>query len=428
MTTSDEAARMTASADPQRYPERARSLLRLLGQRIVILDGAMGTMIQRRRLTEAEFRAERFAGSPVDLAGNNDLLTLTQPQVIAQIHREYLDAGADIITTNTFNSTAISADYLVAGEHLAAELNLAAARLARETADEAARRSGRERFVAGALGPTSRTASLSPDVNDPAYRNVDFDELAGAYADAVRGLVAGGVDAILIETIFDTLNAKAALFAVRETLDELGVDLPIIVSGTITDASGRTLSGQTTEAFGIDPHEVEGGGRPDRAWRQAASTLSRALRIADTFVCAYLEEAAPNAFGEYDEPCDRGRRLAASGFVNMVGGCCGTTPEHIREVAEAVTGLEPRRIPCIARACRLSGLEPLTIDAASLFVNAGERIERRRFCCSATIEAGDERRGWTSRAPHIATARSSSTSTWTRACSIRRRLWCASCG
>jgi 5-methyltetrahydrofolate--homocysteine methyltransferase len=387
---------MTGSMTASAHPERARSLLRLLGQRILILDGAMGTMIQRRRLTETEFRAERFADWPVDLAGNNDLLTLTQPQVIAQIHREYLDAGADVITTNTFNSTAISqADYRL--QQLAPELNLAAARLARETADEAARRSGRERFVAGALGPTSRTASLSPDVNDPAYRNVDFDELAGAYADAVRGLVAGGVDAILIETIFDTLNAKAALFAVRETLDELGVDLPIIVSGTITDASGRTLSGQTTEAFWNSIRHAKPavvGLNCALGGKQLRPYIEELSRIADTFVCAYPNAGLPNAFGEYDETsCETAavlRDFAASGFVNMVGGCCGTTPEHIREVAEAVTGLEPRRIPCIARACRLSGLEPLTIDAASLFVNAGERTNvtgSAKF--RKLIEAGD---------------------------------------
>ena len=354
-------------------------LLRLLEQRIVVLDGAMGTMIQRRRLTEADFRGDRFAGSPVDLRGNNDLLTLTQPGVIAQIHREYLDAGADVITTNTFNSTAISqADYRL--QHLAVELNEAAARLAREAADEAARRTGRPRFVAGALGPTSRTASLSPDVNDPAYRNVDFDELAAIYSDAVRGLVAGGVDAILIETIFDTLNAKAALFAVRETLERLGVDLPLIVSGTITDASGRTLSGQTTEAFWNSIRHAKPsvvGLNCALGGKQLRPYIEELSRLAGTFVCAYPNAGLPNAFGEYDETsCETAEVLkdfAASGFVNMVGGCCGTTPEHIREVAEAVAGMEPRRIPDIVPACRLSGLEPLTIDAASLFVNVGER-------------------------------------------------------
>jgi 5-methyltetrahydrofolate--homocysteine methyltransferase len=372
------------------------ALLRLLERRIVVLDGAMGTMIQRQRLAEQDFRGSRFAEWPVDLSGNNDLLTLTQPQVIAQIHREYLEAGADVITTNTFNSTAISqADYRL--QHLAPELNLAAARLARATADEVGRLTGRQRLVVGALGPTSRTASLSPDVNDPAYRNVDFDELAAAYADAVRGLVGGGVDAILIETIFDTLNAKAALFAVAETLDELGVDLPIVVSGTITDASGRTLSGQTTEAFWNSIRHARPavvGLNCALGGKQLRPYVEELSRIADSFVCAYPNAGLPNAFGEYDETsCETAevlRDFAASGFVNMVGGCCGTTPEHIREVAEAVDGLEPRRIPRLAPACRLSGLEPLTIDASSLFVNVGERTNvtgSAKF--RKLIEAGD---------------------------------------
>jgi 5-methyltetrahydrofolate--homocysteine methyltransferase len=377
-------------------PERARALLRLLGARIVVLDGAMGTMIQQHRLAEADFRGHRFADWPVDLSGNNDLLTLTRPQVIAQIHREYLEAGADVVTTNTFNSTAISqADYRL--QQLAPELNLAAARLARGAADEVTRLTGRQRFVAGALGPTSRTASLSPDVNDPAYRNVDFDELARAYADAVRGLVAGGVDAILIETIFDTLNAKAALFAVRETFDEMGVDLPIIVSGTITDASGRTLSGQTTEAFWNSIRHAKPavvGLNCALGGKQLRPYIEELSRIADTFVCAYPNAGLPNAFGEYDETsCETAevlRDFAASGFVNMVGGCCGTTPEHIREVARAVAGLQPRDVPSIAPACRLSGLEPLTIDATSLFVNVGERTNvtgSAKF--RKLIEAGD---------------------------------------
>ncbi len=368
----------------------------MLGSRIVVLDGAMGTMIQRQRLAEADFRGDRFADWPVDLSGDNDLLTLTRPQVIAQIHREYLEAGANVITTNTFNATAISqADYRLA--EFAPEMNLAAARLAREAADRTARLTGRQRFVAGALGPTSRTASLSPDVNDPAHRNVDFDQLAGAYADAVRGLVAGGVDAILIETIFDTLNAKAALFAVRETFDVMGVDLPIIVSGTITDASGRTLSGQTTEAFWNSIRHAKPavvGLNCALGGKQLRPHIEELSRIADTFVCAYPNAGLPNAFGEYDETsCETAevlRDFAQSGFVNMVGGCCGTTPEHIREVAQAVEGLEPRRVPSIAPACRLSGLEPLTIDAGSLFVNVGERTNvtgSAKF--RKLIEAGD---------------------------------------
>ncbi|MGA2343626.1 MAG: homocysteine S-methyltransferase family protein, partial [Steroidobacteraceae bacterium] len=227
--------------------DRGNALLALLEQRIVVLDGAMGTMIQNRALCEADFRGDRFADWPKDLRGNNDLLTLTQPHLVAAIHREYLEAGADVITTNTFNSSAISqADYGLQG--LIGELNLAAARLARQAADEVARATGRQCFVAGALGPTSRTASLSPDVNDPGFRNVDFDQLVASYAEAARALIEGGADAILVETIFDTLNAKAALYAVREALDARSVDLPIIISGTITDASGRTLSGQTLEA------------------------------------------------------------------------------------------------------------------------------------------------------------------------------------
>jgi 5-methyltetrahydrofolate--homocysteine methyltransferase len=388
--------RLTPAAGMTAFPERARAFLGLLGARIVVLDGAMGTMIQQHRLIEADFRGDRFADWPVDLRGNNDLLTLTRPQVIAQIHREYLEAGADVVTTNTFNSTAISqADYRL--QELAPELNLAAARLARGAADEVTRLTGRQRFVAGALGPTSRTASLSPKVNDPAYRNVDFDELARAYADAVRGLIAGGVDAILIETIFDTLNAKAALFAVRETLDEMGVDLPIIVSGTITDASGRTLSGQTTEAFWNSIRHAKPavvGLNCALGGKQLRPYIEELSRIADAFVCAYPNAGLPNAFGEYDETsCETAevlRDFAASGFVNMVGGCCGTTPEHIREVARAVAGLEPREIPSIAPACRLSGLEPLTIDAASLFVNVGERTNvtgSAKF--RKLIEAGD---------------------------------------
>ncbi len=380
----------------QQQSLRAHALLALLKKRVVILDGAMGTMIQRHRLSEAEFRGTRFADWPIDVRGNNDLLTLTQPQVIAAIHREYLLAGADLISTNTFNSTAVSqSDYRM--ESLAGELNLAAARLARQAADDVTAQSGRERFVAGALGPTSRTASLSPDVNDPGYRNITFDELARAYGDAARALLAGGVDAILIETIFDTLNAKAALFAVREVLDEAGAELPIIVSGTITDASGRTLSGQTTEAFWNSVRHARPavvGLNCALGGKQLRPYIEELSRIADTYVCAYPNAGLPNAFGEYDETAPETaqtlREFAASGFVNMVGGCCGTTPEHIRAVADAVAGLAPRSVPMIPRACRLSGLEPLSIDARSLFVNVGERTNvtgSAKF--RKLIEAGD---------------------------------------
>jgi 5-methyltetrahydrofolate--homocysteine methyltransferase len=351
----------------------------LLAGRIVILDGAMGTMIQQHHLTEAQFRGERFADWASDLRGNNDLLSLTQPQIIAAIHREYLLAGADVISTNTFNSNAISqADYRM--EALVAELNTAAARVAREVADAVSAETGRPRFVAGALGPTSRTASLSPDVNDPGYRNITFDALVDSYGTAARALIAGGVDLLLIETVFDTLNAKAALFAVRAVLDELGAELPIMVSGTITDASGRTLSGQTTEAFWNSIRHAKPsvvGLNCALGAAQMRPYIEEFSRIADTAVLAYPNAGLPNAFGEYDEtPAETAavlREFAASGFLNVVGGCCGTTPAHIRAIAEAVRTSTPRAIPVRPPACRLSGLEPLNIDAASLFVNVGER-------------------------------------------------------
>jgi 5-methyltetrahydrofolate--homocysteine methyltransferase len=375
---------------------RAKGFRTLLKERLVILDGAMGTMIQGHALTEEQFRGERFAAWHRDLRGNNDLLTLTQPQIIAAIHREYLLAGADVISTNTFNSSAVSqADYGM--ESLVGELNVSAARLARQAADEVTAETGKQRFVAGALGPTSRTASLSPDVNDPGFRNITFDELAAGYAQATQALIEGGVDIILIETIFDTLNAKAALFAVRGVLDEAGTDLPIIVSGTISDASGRTLSGQTTEAFWNSIRHARPavvglncalGGKELRPY------IEELARIADTYVCAYPNAGLPNAFGEYDESPEHTAAIlgefAASGFVNMVGGCCGTTPQHIRAVVRAVAAAPPRTPPHIKRACRLSGLEPLNIDAKSLFVNAGERTNvtgSAKF--RKLIEAGD---------------------------------------
>jgi 5-methyltetrahydrofolate--homocysteine methyltransferase len=375
---------------------RARAFMALLPQRLVILDGAMGTMIQRHALSEEQFRGERFAAWRSDLRGNNDLLTITQPAVIAGIHREYLLAGADLISTNTFNSNAVSqADYAM--QSLVAELNQAAAQLARRVADEVAAETGRQRFVAGALGPTSRTASLSPDVNDPGFRNISFDELVAGYSQATRALIEGGVDAILIETVFDTLNAKAALFAVRGVLDELATDLPIIVSGTISDASGRTLSGQTTEAFWNSIRHARPavvGLNCALGGKQLRPYIEELARIADTYVCAYPNAGLPNAFGEYDETPEHTAEIlgefAASGFVNMVGGCCGTTPEHIRAMVRAVADLPPRTVPSIARACRLSGLEPLQIDANSLFVNVGERTNvtgSAKF--RKLIEAGD---------------------------------------
>ena len=374
---------------------RTRAFTALLQQRLVILDGAMGTMIQRHALSEAQFRGERFADWHRDLRGNNDLLTLTQPAIIAAIHRDYLLSGADLISTNTFNSSAISqADYGM--QSLVGELNSAAAQLARRVADDVTAETGRQRFVAGALGPTSRTASLSPDVNDPGFRNVSFDELAAAYGQAARALIEGGVDVILIETVFDTLNAKAALFAVREVLDE-GVDLPIIVSGTITDASGRTLSGQTTEAFWNSIRHARPlavGLNCALGAKQLRPYIEELARIADTYVCAYPNAGLPNAFGEYEETPEQTAstlaEFAASGFLNMVGGCCGTTPEHIGAIARAVAAMPPRVPPRITPACRLSGLEPLKIDAASLFVNVGERTNvtgSAKF--RKLIEAGD---------------------------------------
>src|SRR6202522_1512492 len=376
--------------------ERARAFLALLQQRLVMLDGAMGTMIQRHALGEAQFRGERFADWRSDLRGNNDLLSITQPHIIASIHREYLLAGSDVISTNTFNSTAVSqADYGM--QSLVGELNLEAARLARRIADEVSAETGQQRFVAGALGPTSRTASLSPDVNDPGFRNISFDELVTCYSQSARALIEGGVDIILIETVFDTLNAKAALFAVRTVLDDMGCELPLIVSGTISDASGRTLSGQTTEAFWNSIRHA----RPSvvglncaLGGKQLRPYVEELARIADTYVCAYPNAGLPNAFGEYDETAQQTaailREFASSGFLNMLGGCCGTTPEHIRAMVHAVAGLPPRVLPGMERASRLSGLEPLTIDSNSLFVNVGERTNvtgSAKF--RKLIEAGD---------------------------------------
>ena len=355
------------------------TLDRLLADRILLLDGAMGTMIQARDLGEADFRGLRFASHPRDLKGNNDLLTLTQPAIIARIHRAYLEAGADIIETNTFNSTAPSqGDYGL--ESLVGELNLEAARIARGVADEVAAQTGTVRLVAGALGPTNRTASLSPDVNDPASRNITFDQLVATYSDAARALLQGGVDLLLVETIFDTLNAKAALFAASLAIEALGEDIPLIVSGTITDASGRTLSGQTTEAFWNSIRHAEPavvGLNCALGARQLRPYVEELARIADVPVCAYPNAGLPNAFGEYEEtPQETAtilREFAASGFLNIVGGCCGTTPEHIRLLRAAISPFSPRALPDIDVQTRLSGLEPLNIGPGSLFVNVGER-------------------------------------------------------
>jgi 5-methyltetrahydrofolate--homocysteine methyltransferase len=339
----------------------------------------MGTMIQRHRLDEMGYRGQRFADYGRDIRGNNDLLTLTQPKIIADIHRAYFEAGADIVETNTFNSTTVAqGDYGM--EALVPELNYRAARLAREVADEVAARTGTPRFVAGALGPTNRTASLSPDVNDPGLRLVNFDQLVEAYSEATRALVLGGSDLILIETVFDTLNAKAAIFAVRQVLSTLGRDLPVMVSGTITDASGRTLSGQTTEAFWNSVRHGDLfaiGLNCALGAKDMRPYIAELARISDRYVCAYPNAGLPNAFGEYDEtPAETAAILAefaSSGLLNIVGGCCGTTPDHIRLIADAVRPSAPRARSKVPVKCRLSGLEPLSIDESSLFINVGER-------------------------------------------------------
>ena len=352
----------------------------ILKSRIMLLDGAMGTMIQAEKLTEEAFRGERFADWHRDVRGNNDLLILTQPELIQKIEKAYLDAGADIIETNTFNSTAISqADYGM--EELAYELNFEGARLAREVCDaKTLETPDKPRYVAGVLGPTSRTCSLSPDVNNPGYRNVTFDILVENYSTATRGLIEGGADIIMIETIFDTLNAKAAIFAVEGVFEELGVTLPIMISGTITDASGRTLSGQTTEAFWnsirhCQPLSV--GLNCALGAKQLRPYLQELSEKADTFVSAHPNAGLPNAFGEYDESAAETAALiedfAASGFLNIVGGCCGTTPAHIAAINEVIAKYPPRQVPEIPKACRLSGLEAFNIDRNSLFVNVGER-------------------------------------------------------
>ena len=356
------------------------ALKQQLAQRIMVLDGGMGTMIQSYKLEEEDYRGSRFADWPCDLKGNNDLLVLSKPAVIREIHDAYLAAGADILETNTFNATSIAmADYQM--EHLSAEINFEAARLARACADAwTAKTPDRPRYVAGVLGPTNRTCSISPDVNDPAYRNVTFNQLVEAYRESTRALVEGGSDIIMIETVFDTLNAKAAVYAVQTEMEALGVALPLMISGTITDASGRTLSGQTTEAFYNSLRHAEPLSfglncalGPDEL-RQYVAELSR---IAEGYVTAHPNAGLPNAFGEYDLDAELMAQQigewATAGFLNIIGGCCGTTPQHIAAMVAAVEGVAPRQLPTIPVACRLSGLEPLNITAESLFVNVGER-------------------------------------------------------
>ncbi len=363
-------------------PDQTELLTRLLRERILVLDGAMGTMLQQHRLDESQYRGPSFADHSHDQRGNNDLLVMSQPELVRQIHRAYLDAGADIIATNTFNATAPSmADYGMQSQ--VAEINLTAARLARDAADQCNRCTpGKPRFVAGAIGPTNKTASISPDVNDPGFRNIDFDTLVAGYGEAVEALIVGGVDILLIETIFDTLNAKAAILAIESVFDRLGQRLPVILSGTITDQSGRTLTGQTPAAFWNSIRHA----RPLAVGFNCAfgaqlmrPFIAELARIADTFVCAYPNAGLPNPLAEtgYDErPSDTAdylRDYAASGFVNIVGGCCGTTPEHIRAVAQVVSGFAPRVVPVLPARLRLSGLEALDIGPESLFVNIGER-------------------------------------------------------
>jgi 5-methyltetrahydrofolate--homocysteine methyltransferase len=345
--------------------ERIAALKREARTRILILDGAMGTMIQRYKLDEAGYRGARFKDHGHDLKGNNDLLVLTQPEIISVIHNAYLEAGADIIETNTFNSQSISqSDYGLAD--IALELNVAAARLAREAADAwTARTPDKPRFVAGAIGPTNRTASISPDVNNPGFRNVSFDALVEAYAVQARGLIEGGVDVILIETIFDTLNAKAAGFAVEQMFDEMGVHLPIMLSDTITDLSGRNLSGQTPEAFWyslkhLEPFSV--GLNCSFGAEQLRPSVAEIGAVADTLISVYPNAGLPNEMGEYDETAEHMAGLleewAKDGLINIVGGCCGTTPEHIRAIADAVAKYPPRAVPEVPHKMRLSGLEP----------------------------------------------------------------------
>ena len=363
-------------------PDRSAELEALLAQRILVLDGAMGTMVQGRRLTESDFRGRRFAHHPRELKGNNDLLCLTQPGVVNDIHHRYLAAGADIIATNTFNSNAPSqADYGL--QSLVYELNVTAARIARGAADAYTNKQpARPRFVAGVLGPTNKTASISPDVNDPGYRNISFDELVAAYAEAARGLLDGGADILLLETVFDTLNAKAAIFAMETLFEQRGQRLPVMISGTITDQSGRTLTGQTPEAFWNSVRHASPltiglncalGGKLMRPY------IEELARVADAYVCAYPNAGLPNPLSEtgYDETpqCTAGflGEYARAGLVNVVGGCCGTTPEHLLAAVAAVRGVAPRKRPAAACSLRLSGLEPVNVTDESLFVNVGER-------------------------------------------------------
>ncbi len=394
---------LTAAPSARTRAERLALLEPLLARRILVLDGAMGTMVQTYRLDEADYRGrggpipERFADWPVDLRGNNDLLVLTRPDVIGEIHRAYLAAGADILETSTFNSTSVSmADYRMSD--LAYELNVAGARLARSVADEfEAATPDRPRFVAGVLGPMNRSASISPDVNDPGFRNITWDEMVPAYAEAARGLLDGGADILLVETIFDTLNAKAALFAIESVFDERDERVPVMISGTITDQSGRTLTGQTAEAFWysmMHARPLSIGLNCALGAQDLRRHVQELARVADCLVTAHPNAGLPNEFGGYDESPEAMaavlREFAEAGLVNVVGGCCGTTPAHIRAIAEAVADLPPRARVEIAPRLRLSGLEPVIVGPDTNFVNVGERTNvtgSRQF--AKLILAGD---------------------------------------
>src|SRR6188768_3338975 len=349
-------------------PDLTDELSATLRERILVIDGAMGTMIQAHTFDESGFRGERFADWDSDVRGNSDLLSLSQPDVIRDIHRAYLESGADIVATNTFSAQRISqADYGM--EDLAYEMNKRSAELAREATDEYSERTpDRKRYVAGGLGPTNRTASISPDVNDPGFRNITFEQLVEAYTEQASGLVDGGADLLLVETIFDTLNAKAAIFALETLFEERGRRWPVIVSGTITDASGRTLSGQVTEAFWHSIRHVKPllvGLNCALGAKEMRPYIAELSRVADTFVSCYPNAGLPNAFGEYDEAPEETAAVlgefAEAGYVNLVGGCCGTTPAHIAAIAKAVDGKSPRDTHDIPSAMRLSGLEPFTI-------------------------------------------------------------------
>ncbi|VAX18940.1 5-methyltetrahydrofolate--homocysteine methyltransferase, partial [hydrothermal vent metagenome] len=354
---------------------------KILEERILVLDGAMGTMIQDHKFSESDFRGEQFKDHPTNLKGNNDLLSLTQPDAILSIHREYLSVGADIIETNTFNGTVISqSDYNT--EDYVYDINFASAQLARKAADEFTLKTPyKPRFVAGSIGPTNSTLSLSPDVNDPGYRSVTFDEVAAAFKEQAKALIEGGVDILLIETIFDTLVAKAAIYAIEELFEEMNVILPIVLSGTIVDQSGRTLSGQTTEAFFISIAHTKNllsvGLNCSLGPKQMRSYIEELSNISNCFVSLYPNAGLPNEFGEYDESPDAMEKVlkeyADSGFINIVGGCCGTRPEHIKKFVEMVKDVPPRKVKTPEPYLRLSGLEPLVIKPDSIFANIGER-------------------------------------------------------